>query len=179
MDDAVHRRAMNPSQELQEPVPQGNMILSGSIKENIAFYRPIDDEKIAYAAKMAEIYDFIKEQPEGFDTILGEKGLGLSEGQVQRLAIARAIYFDAPLFILDEATSALDSESEFFIKKAIETIAENKTVIAIAHRISTIQHADCIFIFEQGNLIGQGTHNRLLAENKLYQQLVAKQLLST
>ena len=132
-------------------VPQGNMILSGTIKENIAFYRPIDDEKIEYAAKMAEIYDFIKEQPEGFDTVLGEKGLGLSEGQVQRLAIARAIYFDAPLFILDEATSALDEKTEINVLKNIRNM--NKSCIIISHKKASFDICDRVIHIKDKKII--------------------------
>lgn len=132
-------------------VPQGNMILSGTIKENIAFYRPIDDEKIAYAAKMAEIYDFIKEQPEGFDTVLGEKGLGLSEGQVQRLAIARAIYFDAPLFILDEATSALDEKTEIRVLENIRSM--NKSCIIISHKKASFDICDRVIHIKDKKII--------------------------
>ena len=114
-------------------VPQGNMILSGTIKENIAFYSEQDDEKIKKAAKAAELYDFIETLPDKFETTLGEKGLGLSEGQIQRLAIARAVYYNAPIILLDEATSALDEATEY---KLLENIKElkNKSCIIISHK---------------------------------------------
>ncbi len=132
-------------------VPQGNLILSGSIRENIAFYRDIDEEKIVYASKMAEIYDFIKELPEGFDTVLGEKGLGLSEGQVQRLAIARAIYFDAPLLILDEATSALDEKTEY---KVLSNIREmKKTCIIISHKQASFEICDRVIYIKNKKIV--------------------------
>jgi len=115
-------------------VPQGNMIISGTIKDNIAFFEmDPDDEKVVRAAKCAHIYEYIQSLPEGFDTVIGENGLGLSEGQVQRLAIARAIYSDAPVILLDEATSALDDETEVGILKNISSL-EGKTCIIITHK---------------------------------------------
>ena len=114
-------------------VPQGNMILSGTIKENIAFYSDIDNEKIEKAAKAAELYEFIETLPNKFETNLGEKGLGLSEGQVQRLAIARAVYYDAPIILLDEATSALDEDTEYKVLKNIKEL-RNKSCIIISHK---------------------------------------------
>jgi len=135
-------------------VPQGNLILSGTIRENIAFYREIDEEKIVYASKMAEIYDFIKELPDGFDTVLGEKGLGLSEGQVQRLAIARAIYFNAPLLILDEATSALDEKTEY---KVLSNIREmGKTCIIISHKQASFEICDRIIHIDNKKIVDKG-----------------------
>ncbi len=160
-------------------VSQSTILFNDTILNNLRIGKPeASDVEIIKSAKLAYAHDFIMEAG-GYDVIIGENGNRFSGGQRQRLAIARAFLKNAPILVLDEATSALDSESEFCIKKAIEKIAENKTVIAIAHRISTIQNADCIFVFDQGNLVGQGTHNRLLAENNLYQQLVAKQLLNT
>ena len=127
-------------------VPQGNMILSGTIRENIAFYREINDDKIIKAAKTAQIYDFISQLPEGFDTVLGEKGLGLSEGQIQRIAIARAIYFDAPLLILDEATSALDEKTELQVLKNIKECG--KSCIIISHKKASFEICDKIIRIE-------------------------------
>ncbi len=122
-------------------VPQGNMILSGTIRENIAFYRSVREEDIIKAAKTAEIYDFIQTLPDGFDTILGEKGLGLSEGQVQRLAIARAVYMDAPLFLLDECTSALDEATEHKVLTNLKAIP-GKSLIIISHKQAAFDMAD-------------------------------------
>lgn len=133
-----------------------------------------EDEIIA-AAKLAYAHDFIMSAG-GYDAQIGENGQRFSGGQRQRLAIARAFLKNAPVLILDEATSALDSESEFFIKKAIETIASDKTVIAIAHRISTIQNADQIVVFNEGHIHAQGKHNDLLQSCALYKHLVEKQL---
>ena len=122
-------------------VPQGNMILSGTIRENIAFYRSVREDDIVKAAKVAEIYDFIKTLPDGFDTVLGEKGLGLSEGQVQRLAIARAVYLDAPLFLLDECTSALDEATEQKVLSNLKSM-ENKSCVIISHKQAAFDIAD-------------------------------------
>ncbi len=127
-------------------VPQGNMILSGTIRENIAFYHPIEEEKIIHAAKVAEIFDFIQTLPNGFDTVLGEKGLGLSEGQVQRLAIARAVYLNAPLFLLDECTSALDEATEARVLRNLKSIS-GKSCIIISHKQAAFDVADrCICV---------------------------------
>lgn len=132
-------------------VPQGNMILSGSIKENIAFYKEIDEEQIKEASKVAEIYDFISQLPNGFDTVLGENGLGLSEGQIQRIAIARAVYFDAPLLILDEATSALDEKTEL---KVLENIkACEKSCIIISHKKASFEICDKVIKIENKKIL--------------------------
>ena len=127
------------------------MILSGTIKENIAFYREINEERITEAAKTAQIYDFISQLPDGFDTVLGEKGLGLSEGQIQRIAIARAIYFDAPLLILDEATSALDENTELQVLKNIKE--SGKSCIIISHKKASFEICDKIIRIENKKII--------------------------
>ena len=126
-------------------VPQGNFILSGTVKENISFFnRDIDDDTVFAAAKAAEIYDDIMAQPDGFDTLIGERGHGFSEGQIQRIAIARALLFDSPILLLDECTSALDEETE---RKILENIQElkSKTVIFITHRPNAVEISDSVF----------------------------------
>ena len=128
-------------------VPQGNMILSGTIKENIAFYLPIDEEKIEEAAKISDIYSFIDTLPQRFDTVLGEKGLGLSEGQIQRLAIARAVYSDAPLLILDECTSALDEETEKNVLNNLKA-QKDKSCIIVSHKKAALDICDKILKIE-------------------------------
>ncbi|MBP3448356.1 MAG: ABC transporter ATP-binding protein [Clostridia bacterium] len=133
-------------------VPQGNMILSGTIRKNIAFYREVNDEKIIRSAKVAEIYDFIETLPDGFDTVLGEKGLGLSEGQVQRLAIARAVYLDAPLFLLDECTSALDEATEAKVLRNLKNM-ENKSCIIISHKQAAFDVADRAIAVENKKIV--------------------------
>lgn len=134
-------------------VPQGNMILSGTIRENIAFYRPIDEEKIIQSAKVAEIYDFICTLPQGFDTVLGEKGLGLSEGQVQRLAIARAVYLDAPLYLLDECTSALDEATEAKVLSNFKQM--EKSCIIISHKQAAFDVADRSIAVENHKIVSK------------------------
>ena len=130
--------------------------------------------EVIEAAKLAYAHDFIMESG-GYEIKMGENGNRFSGGQRQRLAIARAFLKNAPILILDEATSALDSESEFFIKKAIETIAKNKTVIAIAHRISTIQNADCIVVVQNGEITEQGSHDELMLKGGFYSTLYNSQ----
>ena len=160
-------------------VSQSTVLFNDSFANNLRIGNTqASDNELIQAAKMAYAHDFIMESG-GYEAIIGENGRRFSGGQRQRLAIARAFLKNAPVLILDEATSALDSESEFFIKKAIENIATNKTVIAIAHRISTIQNADCIVLLDHGTLIAQGKHNDLIHTSPLYQQLVEKQLVHT
>ena len=159
-------------------VSQSTVLFNDTLMNNLRLgnFHATEDE-IIEAAKLAYAHDFIMEAG-GYDTRIGENGNRFSGGQRQRLAIARAFLKKAPILILDEATSALDSESEFLIKKAIENISENKTVIAIAHRISTIQNADNILVFDKGRLVAQGKHSMLLSENSLYKHFVEKQLVN-
>lgn len=158
-------------------VSQSTILFNDTFLENLRLGSPnATREEIIEAAKMAYAHDFICKVG-GYDSRIGENGNRLSGGQRQRLAIARAFLKQAPILILDEATSALDSESEALIKKSLDTIRKQKTVIAIAHRISTIQQADCIWVFEKGSLVGKGTHAELLKTNFRYQQLVSKQLI--
>ena len=158
-------------------VPQWTWLLNDTFLQNLRLGNPnATREEVIQAAQRAYAHDFIMEAG-GYDAQIGENGNRFSGGQRQRLAIARAFLKRAPVLILDEATSALDSESEYFIKKSIDSIRSNQTVIAIAHRISTIQQADCILVLDQGRLIGQGTHAELLQSNACYQQLVEKQMI--
>lgn len=159
-------------------VSQSTVLFNDTLMNNLRLGNfHATEEEIIEAAKLAYAHDFIMEAG-GYNVFIGENGNRFSGGQRQRLAIARAFLKKAPVLILDEATSALDSESEFLIKKAIENISENKTIIAIAHRISTIQNADCILVFDKGHLVAQGKHNTLLSENLLYKHLVEKQLVN-
>jgi subfamily B ATP-binding cassette protein MsbA len=127
------------------------------------------------AARAANAHTFITEQPDGYETVIGEKGGRLSGGQRQRLSIARALVKDAPILILDEATSALDSESEIEVQQAIEHLMENRTTIVIAHRLSTIRNANRICVMENGQIVEQGTHDELLSKDGRYQQLYEMQ----
>ncbi len=170
---------LNALRQQMAIVSQSTVLFNDTLMNNLRLGNfHATEEEIIEAAKLAYAHDFIMEAG-GYNTRIGENGSRFSGGQRQRLAIARAFLKKAPILILDEATSALDSESEFLIKKAIENISENKTVIAIAHRISTIQNADCILVFDKGHLVAQGKHNALLDENLLYKHLVEKQLVNS
>lgn len=153
-------------------VSQDVFLFHGTVAENIA-YGSFDAPRaaITHAAKLAEAHEFILRLPNGYETIVGERGQKLSGGQRQRLAIARALLKDPPILILDEATSAVDNETEAAIQRSLEYITQNRTTIAIAHRLSTIRHADRIYVMEHGKLVEQGTHEALLAQNGIYANL--------
>lgn len=157
-------------------VPQEPILFHRSVRENIAYSKPTaTDNEIRTAARKAGALDFIEELANGFDTIVGERGVKLSGGQRQRIAIARAILKDAPIFILDEATSALDSESEALIQKSLDNLMKNRTSIVIAHRLSTIAKLDRIVVMKKGRIIEDGTHDNLLAKNGTYAKLWQRQ----
>ena len=150
-------------------VSQDVFLFHGTVRENISYGSPdATMNQIIEAAKIAEADNFIGELPEGYDTIVGERGQKLSGGQKQRIAIARAILKDPPILVLDEATSAVDNETEAAIARSLEKITQNRTTIAIAHRLSTIRHSDRIYVMDYGQLIEQGTHEELLALNGVY-----------
>lgn len=153
-------------------VSQDVTIFDDTARANIAYGNPTaTDHEIILAAKAAAAHEFIKDMPEGYDTILGEHGTKLSGGQRQRIAIARAILRDAPILLLDEATSALDNESEKAIQSSLNELQKGRTVLVIAHRLSTVQGADKIVVLDNGNIAEQGTHNELLKANKLYARM--------
>ena len=157
-------------------VSQESLLFSDTITNNIRLSKPDASlDEIHAAARMANAHDFIEAFEDGYDTLVGERGSRLSGGQRQRIAIARAFLKDAPIIILDEPTSALDAESEHNIQAALETLAKGRTVLIIAHRFSTIQHADRIFVFEDGHIIAQGPHRELYQSNELYTSLYDKQ----
>ena len=158
-------------------VPQEPLLFHRSVRENISYGRPdATDAEIERAAKKAGAYDFIIKLQDGFDTMVGERGVKLSGGQRQRIAIARAILKDAPILILDEATSALDSESEALIQKSLETLMKGRTSIVIAHRLSTIAKLDRIIVLENGHIAEDGSHDQLLAKKRgVYAKLWARQ----
>lgn len=153
-------------------VPQEPLLFHRSIKENIAYGKnDATDEEVVSAAKKAQAHEFIMMLEEGYDTLVGERGVKLSGGQKQRVAIARAILKDAPILILDEATSALDSESEVAVQKALHELMEGKTVIAVAHRLSTLKEMDRIIVLDHGQVTEDGSHDDLANAGGMYQRL--------
>ncbi len=157
-------------------VTQETLLFNDTIAANIAYGLPdISRSAIEQAAKTANALEFIEKYPEGFQAVIGEKGVKLSGGQRQRLAIARAVLKNPPLLILDEATSSLDTESEQKVQKAIESLMRDRTVLVIAHRLSTVQNADKIIVLEHGRIVETGIHNELIQNDGLYKQLYSKQ----
>ncbi|MDZ5470613.1 ABC transporter ATP-binding protein [Bacillus sp. 31A1R] len=153
-------------------VLQESFLFSSTIKANISYGRPeATMEEIIEAAKKAQAHDFIMELPDGYDTMLGERGMGLSGGQKQRIAIARAICVNPSILILDDATSAVDMETEFKIQKALMEVMKGRTTFIIAHRISSLKHADEILVLENGSIVERGKHEQLLKNNGPYQRV--------
>ena len=159
-------------------VPQDVLLFGGTIRENIAYGKPgASFEEIKDAAKKANAQEFINSFPNGFETIVGERGIQLSGGQRQRIAIARAVLKDPKILLLDEATSSLDSESEKLVKQALDKLMKGRTSIIIAHRLSTIRNADKILFIENGQIAEQGSHEELLINEGRYHQLSEMQFL--
>lgn len=159
-------------------VPQEVLLFGGTIRENIAYGRPgASDEEIMEAARKANAHDFISEFPEGYDAIVGPRGIKLSGGQRQRIAIARAVLADPKILLLDEATSALDSESERLVQEALEELMKGRTSLIIAHRLATVKEADRILVLQDGKVVEQGSHNELMNVDGTYRLLAETQLL--
>ncbi|HAR4542386.1 TPA: SAV1866 family putative multidrug efflux ABC transporter [Staphylococcus aureus] len=157
-------------------VQQDNILFSDTVKENILLGRPTaTEEEVVEAAKMANAHDFIMNLPQGYDTEVGERGVKLSGGQKQRLSIARIFLNNPPILILDEATSALDLESESIIQEALDVLSKDRTTLIVAHRLSTITHADKIVVIENGHIVETGTHRELIAKQGAYEHLYSIQ----
>jgi len=157
-------------------VMQDNFLFDGTVRDNIAFSRPgATDEEVRAAARVAHCDEFVERFPQGYDTIVGERGVKLSGGQRQRVAIARAVLADPKILILDEATSSLDSESEALIRDGLRSLRQGRTTFVIAHRLSTIESADQILVLEAGHIVERGTHRELIGLGGRYRQLYKRQ----
>ncbi len=157
-------------------VPQDPTIFKDTVYENIRFSRPdATDTMVEAAAKSAYALDFIQRLPQGFNTVLGSTGSGLSSGQKQRLAIARAILKEPAILLLDEATNSLDSESEFQVQKAIDQLMKGRTTLIVAHRLSTVLNANRIIVIDHGRIVASGSHTSLIRQSPIYQRFVELQ----
>jgi ATP-binding cassette subfamily B protein len=177
LDDVpIEQMALHDLRQRIGVVPQEAVVFSGSVMENIRYGKPdATMAEVMAAAQAAFAQEFITELPQGYDTYLGDRGVRLSGGQRQRIAIARAILKNPPLLLLDEATSALDANSERMVQAALETAMKGRTTLVIAHRLATVQRADCIWVLDKGQLVEQGTHSELIARGGLYASLAALQ----
>ena len=157
-------------------VTQDAILFHDTVKNNLHIARPnASTEELNEALAIANAASFVKELPNGIDTVIGDGGNKLSGGQKQRLAIARAVLKNPPVMILDEATSALDTESEKLVQDALQKMMQNRTSLIIAHRLSTIKSADEIIVLDKGNVLERGTHEALLAQNRMYKKLIELQ----
>jgi ATP-binding cassette subfamily B protein len=161
-------------------VSQETYLFHASIRENLRFARPdATDEQIESAARAAQIHELVASLPEGYETMVGERGYRFSGGEKQRIAIARTILRNPPVLVLDEATSALDNETERALQEALDELALGRTTIAIAHRLSTVRDADQILVLDRGRIVERGTHSELMALGGRYAELAGEQETAT
>jgi ATP-binding cassette subfamily B protein len=173
----INELSLNSLRNCIATVPQDAVIFSANALENIRYGKPdASDEEVIAAAKAAQVDEFVRKLPDGYQTFLGERGTRLSGGQRQRIAIARAILKDAPILLLDEATSALDAESEILVQQGLNTAMQNRTTLMIAHRLSTVQKANRIIVLENGRIVEIGSPSQLREQGGLYARLAALQL---
>jgi ATP-binding cassette subfamily B protein len=156
-------------------VSQETYLFHASVRENLRFAAPeSSDEEIEAAARTARIHDLIASLPEGYDTVVGERGYRFSGGEKQRMAIARTVLRNPPVLVLDEATSSLDTQTEYAVQAELERLAQGRTTITIAHRLSTVRDADQIVVLDKGQIVERGTHEELLERGGTYAALVAR-----
>lgn len=171
-DSDIRQIQLEHLRQMMGMVPQQPVLFSSNVWHNIRYGKPdATDEQVINAAKRAHAHAFIEQLPQGYSSFLGEQGVRLSGGQKQRIALARAILKDPKVLLLDEATSALDAESEHHVQAALDELMENKTTLIIAHRLSTVVHADLIIVMDQGRIVDRGDHQSLLSTSALYQRL--------
>jgi subfamily B ATP-binding cassette protein HlyB/CyaB len=174
--DGIDAATLDPSWLRRQigVVLQENILFNRSVRDNIALADPVMSiERIIAAAKLAGAHEFICKMPQGYDTAIGERGVSLSGGQRQRIAIARALYHDPPVLVMDEATSSLDNETERYIIAALEQLKRERTLVIIAHRLTTVRHCDTLFLLHDGELIGSGPYDELVAQSEVFRALVA------
>lgn len=160
-------------------VGQSPTLFYGTVSDNLRIGKAdATPQELEFAARTAQAHDFIMKLPHGYETMLGERGMRLSGGQAQRLAIARALLKDAPIILLDEPTSQMDAETESLIQQALTELTQNKTVLMVAHRLSTVQRADKIIVLAQGHVVEIGTHESLLKAGGLYARLTGRQTMA-
>ena len=173
----IRNLSLDTLHHLVTVVPQDVYLFNTSIRENISLGRPgATEEEIQSAARMAKVHSFIMSLPEGYDTVTGERGVQLSGGQKQRIAIARALLMDAPILVMDEAVSNLDTKTDMEIQKTLRNIADKKTIIMVAHRLSTIMEADELVVFKNGQVVQKGTHQELCQQEGYYKELIKSQI---
>jgi ABC-type multidrug transport system fused ATPase/permease subunit len=159
-------------------ISQDPFLFSTTVRENIAFgARQATDDEVEHAARLAQAHEFIERLPEGYDTVIGERGITLSGGQRQRIAIARALVVDPRILILDDATASVDATTEAKIRLGLREAMEGRTTLIIAHRLSTIALADEIVVLEEGRVVARGTHDALVDENEVYREIYEHGLL--